>query len=80
MNAENYETIIYLVKFLSLLCLYAVFYRVFGRSKKAAKLLDEQKMPRKAEQDVYTPEQKKAWREMYEEAVSMSEGQGGAEL
>ena len=25
-----------------------------------------------------TPEQKKAWKEMYEEAVSMSEGQGGA--
>ena len=26
-----------------------------------------------------TPKQKKAWKEMYEEAVSMSEGQGGAE-
>ena len=27
-----------------------------------------------------TPKQKKAWKEMYEEAESMSEGQGGAEL
>ena len=33
----------------ALFCLSAVFYCVFGKSKKAAKPLDEQKKPRKAE-------------------------------
>lgn len=41
MNAENYETILYLVKFLSLFCLWAVFCRFFGESKKVAKFFEE---------------------------------------